>query len=221
MQFHRLERIIVARKPLEDLSEGSLPDEILSVEPAFDPHYHILLHREPLERITDDDYESAEGEALKDAMIQEKIFERIRAEEYRTSILEVDPTPEVLVGSLRGDLGRDAEFERISDDESEGARESERFAQESRDQFDERDESPESESADESPENEEHAADTANTGELEDASAELRWQQPREEFATRRGGRGRRRFGQRRLLMPQLIRKTRASHLKMFLRQHN
>jgi ribonuclease G len=175
------------------LAEETLTEEIFSAEPAFDPHVHILLHREPLERITDDDYESAEGEILKDAMIQEKIFERIRAEEYRTSILEVDPTPEVVVGSLRGELGRHSDFERISDDEPDAATESARFT-ERQDQSFESDESPESDSADESQENEEHTAETGNSGDLEDASAELRWQQPREEFATRRGGRGRRRF---------------------------
>jgi ribonuclease G len=77
---------------------------------------HILVHREPLERVMDDDTAVFEGEMLKDALIQERITERIHEEERRASLLELEPTPEVLVGSLRRSIASEQEFERISDD---------------------------------------------------------------------------------------------------------
>ncbi|MGH9769134.1 MAG: Rne/Rng family ribonuclease [Blastocatellia bacterium] len=77
---------------------------------------HILVHHEPLERITDDDLAAAEGEMLKDALVQERIVERIHADERRTSLLEVEPTPEVLVGSLHRSIASEPGFERVSDD---------------------------------------------------------------------------------------------------------
>src|SRR3989442_14734153 len=61
----------------------------------------------------------AEGELLKDAMVQERISGRIRAEEYSSTILEVEPTPEAAVGSLRESLRSASDFERISDDSDE------------------------------------------------------------------------------------------------------
>ncbi|MGH9751354.1 MAG: Rne/Rng family ribonuclease, partial [Blastocatellia bacterium] len=77
---------------------------------------YVIVHREPLERITDDDTAVAEGEMLKDAMLQARIAERIHEEERRASLLEVEPTPEVLVGSLRRSIASEQGFERISDD---------------------------------------------------------------------------------------------------------
>ena len=164
------------------------PDYLIEPEPIW------IVQREPLERISDDE-EAEEGEMLKDAILQEKITERIHAEEYRTSFLDLEPTPEVQVGSLRHEFSSD--FERISDDEanddlhitqspesgstSDATRESR--SQESAEQS-EAPSSPAEESSDESP--------------LEDASAELRSRPPLEEFATRRGGRGRRRSNFRR-----------------------
>ncbi|HKC85281.1 MAG TPA: Rne/Rng family ribonuclease, partial [Blastocatellia bacterium] len=64
----------------------------------------------------DDDTAVVEGEMLKDALIQTRITERIHEEERRASLLEVEPTPEVLVGSLRRSIASELGFERVSDD---------------------------------------------------------------------------------------------------------
>jgi ribonuclease G len=77
---------------------------------------YILVHHEPLERVTDEDSAATEGEMLKDAMMQERIAVRIHEEERRTSLLEVEPTPEVHVGSLPFSTAGQPGFERISDD---------------------------------------------------------------------------------------------------------
>jgi Rne/Rng family ribonuclease len=88
--------------------------EATKVEEELPPY--ILVHHEPLERIMDDDTAAAQGEMLKDALLQERITERIHEEERRGSLLEVEPTPEVLVGSLRRSIASEMGFERISDD---------------------------------------------------------------------------------------------------------
>ena len=211
-------------------------------EPAFAHTPLVLVQHEPLERITDDDLQAGmmEGDLLKDAIVQEKIAERIHAEEYRTSTLDVEPTPEVHVGSLRQSLNLASDFERVSDDpveaeietskaeaaeywgmaptdastsassrearkesategaaegkaSSEGAEEGEGHLpqphevhnqaphQTQADRFRLAPQSGEEPPAEETP--------------LEDASAQLRGPSRREEFATRRGGRGRRRQG--------------------------
>ncbi len=77
---------------------------------------YVIVHHEPLERITDDDTADFEGEMLKDAMVQERIVERIHEEERRTSLLELELTPEVHVGSLHRSIGGAPGFERVSDD---------------------------------------------------------------------------------------------------------
>lgn len=79
----------------------------------------VIVHHNPFERILDDeaDSEAVTGEMLKDAMMQERIAEQVRAEEFRTTVLEVEPTPEVKVGSLTGSLDLPAGFERIIDEE--------------------------------------------------------------------------------------------------------
>jgi ribonuclease G len=77
---------------------------------------YVIVHHEPLERVMDDDTAVVDGEMLKDALLQERITERIHEEERRASLLEVEPTPEVLVGSLRRSIASEAGFERISDD---------------------------------------------------------------------------------------------------------
>ncbi len=77
---------------------------------------YIIVHHEPLERITDDDIVATEGDMLKDAMVQERIVERIHEEERRTSLLELEPTPEVHVGSLHRSIGYETGFQRVSDD---------------------------------------------------------------------------------------------------------
>jgi Rne/Rng family ribonuclease len=77
---------------------------------------YVIVHHEPLERVMDDDAAVVEGEMLKDALLQTRITERIREEERRSSLLEVEPTPEVLVGSLRRSIASELGFERVSDD---------------------------------------------------------------------------------------------------------
>ncbi|MBP6823116.1 MAG: Rne/Rng family ribonuclease, partial [Acidobacteria bacterium] len=54
---------------------------------------------------------------LRDAMIQERISTRIHEDERRTSIIEVEPTPEIHVGGLQQTLTQASGFERISDGE--------------------------------------------------------------------------------------------------------
>lgn len=77
---------------------------------------YVLVHHEPMERVTDDDNSMDEGEMLKDAMVQERIVDRIHKDERRTSLIEVEPTPEVTVGSLSHSITYGSGFERISDD---------------------------------------------------------------------------------------------------------
>jgi ribonuclease G len=126
----------------------------------LEPEPVVVVHHEPMERIVD---EESEGDLLKDALVQERISESLRAEEFRTTILELEPTPEAFVGSLRSGI-QAGDFERISDGDEIYAK-----AAHSGGKPAEADDSP-----------------------LEDASAELRQSPPREDFATRRGGRGRR-----------------------------
>jgi ribonuclease G len=76
----------------------------------------VLVHHNPFERIVDDENEQSTGDLLKDALMQERIAGHFRAEEFRSSLLEVEPTPDVMVGSLANSLGRPAGFERISDE---------------------------------------------------------------------------------------------------------
>src|SRR5262249_9518268 len=77
---------------------------------------YVLVHHERLERVMDDETAVDEGEMLKDALLQTRITERIHEEERRSSLLEVEPTPEVLVGSLRRSIASELGFERVSDD---------------------------------------------------------------------------------------------------------
>lgn len=165
---------------------------------------HVIVHHEPLERITDDEAIDLDGEMLKDAILQERIRGRIQDEEIHESVLEVEPTPEVTVGSLAGMIEEGNGLERISDDsaekldpesmietvemaipvlasEADEADEVEEGVTEEVEvlQLDSLDESDESDPIE---------------GDLEDASAEIRQRGKRGEFAaTRRGGRGRRR----------------------------
>jgi Rne/Rng family ribonuclease len=102
--------------------------EELATEGEEEHPSYIIVHHEPLERITDDDTAVVEGEMLKDALLQERITERIHEEERRTSLLEVEPTPEVLVGSLHRSIATEPGFERVSDD-SEARADVERSAE--------------------------------------------------------------------------------------------
>ena len=166
---------------------------------AGDPGPIYLVHHEPLERITDEDMDALEGAMLKDAMLQEKITERIHAEEYRTSVLEVDPTPEVAVGSLHESFYLDSGFERVSDEPAGAGVEPMRPKVEAAEAAEDWPaaafgEVPAAEAPAEAKLAESPAEEAAvEEPPLEDASARLREPARREEFATRRGGRGRRR----------------------------
>ncbi len=91
-----------------------------------------------------------------------------RAEKAITKKLQVAPTPEVLVGSLAADVVTASDFEKVSDDE--GLETSSRQLSASA-----------------------AAIEAEASAPLEDASAEVRDNSSSSEFATRRGGRGRRR----------------------------
>lgn len=96
-------------------AEAPEAEEIAEDSVTEDTPY-VLVHHEPLERVTDDDVAAAEGEMLKDAMLQERITERIHQDERRASLIEVEPTPEVTVGSLSRAIADESGFERVSDD---------------------------------------------------------------------------------------------------------
>ena len=108
-----------ADEPAAPEVEGTTDGDVEEYAP------YVIVHHEALERITDDDTAATEGEMLKDAMLQERIGERIQEEERRTSLLELELTPEVHVGSLHRSIGSAPGFERVSDDaearEEEGA----------------------------------------------------------------------------------------------------
>src|SRR5262245_59668142 len=99
-----------------EVAEAVYASEEFTSGDVVDHPGYIIVHHEPLERITDDDTAVVEGEMLKDAMLQERITERIHEEERRTSLIEVEPTPEVLVGSLQRSISTEPGFERVSDD---------------------------------------------------------------------------------------------------------
>ncbi len=135
----------------------------------------VLSHHEPLERIIDDESGLVDGEMLKDAIMQDRISGRIHEEERRVSLVEVEPTPDVTVGSLQSNLPVGSELERISDDG-------------------ESDDSGTTALSEEIPVQAETIEESAGSEEpLEDAEAVVRQKPRRGEFATRRGGRGRRR----------------------------
>lgn len=146
----------------------------------------VISHHEPLERITDDEAGLVDGEMLKDAMMQDRISGRIHDEERKVSLVEVEPTPEVTVGSLQAQLPAATELERISDD-AENAALVETVAEVAG-----QDET--GELSEEIPVGAETIEEASAVEEpLEDAEAEVRQKPRRGEFATRRGGRGRRR----------------------------
>ncbi len=152
-----------AEEPVgEAIEEEDLPErhEVEGV-PVGSLSQVILAHHEPLERVVDEDGAAVEGDLLKDAMIQERISGRIHGEERVVSMVEVEPTPEVTVGSLHAGPSSSSGLERISDDADPLAVED--------------------------------PADPPVEESLEDGAAELRHQPDKAEFATRRGGRGRRR----------------------------
>lgn len=151
----------------------------------------VISHHEPLERITDD--ESTAGDMLRDAMIQERISGRIHDEERRVSLVEVEPTPEVTVGSLQPHLpGDQSELERISDD-AEGTVDNTTLVTEVVALSEEIPVSAEAVEDSADPDSVEEAETDPAVEDLPDGSAEIRQKPRRGQFATRRGGRGRRR----------------------------
>jgi ribonuclease G len=78
----------------------------------------------PFQRVTDEDVERDTGEMLKDAIIQEKIVDRVHEAEYRTPSSpqpEREPEPEWRVGSFRSQIEEDAGFQRVVDEANESA----------------------------------------------------------------------------------------------------
>jgi ribonuclease G len=73
-----------------------------------------LAPRSSFERVTDDDMARMAGELLKDAIVQEKIIERVHKSEYRST---PEPQPETRVGTLRSQLNKDSRFQRVHDEE--------------------------------------------------------------------------------------------------------
>lgn len=101
------------RRKRDDIVESIIVvDEVKGQKAAHTPY--ILVHHEPLERVTDDD---VEGDFLKDAMVQERILGRIHEEEFRAKILDLEPTPEVGVGSLRHTITHEDDVVRIVDED--------------------------------------------------------------------------------------------------------
>ena len=144
---------------------------------------------EPMERVNDDDLAptvSAKAAARREQLVLEK--------------LEVEPTPEIRVGALQTALQSNSDFERVSDDEAEPEPvkvESRRKSKaepvvvadpvEAVDSVEsETDVTDETASA-------ESVELTDEIAPITDAKASVRGKKTRAEFATRRGGRGRRR----------------------------
>lgn len=72
------------------------------------------------ERVTDEDISQDAGDLLKDAIVQEKIFEQVHNAEYQTGAVKTEPEPEWRVGSLRSVGDTDSGFHRVVDENSEG-----------------------------------------------------------------------------------------------------
>ncbi|MFM8393100.1 MAG: hypothetical protein ACKOB4_04160, partial [Acidobacteriota bacterium] len=180
-----LETARVEAEPADDREEGVLVGTLASL---------VISHHEPLERITDDESVAVDGEMLKDAMMQDRISGRIHNEERKVSLVEVEPTPEVTVGSLQAQLPAASELERISDD-SEAVEPSTPVSDESVETGTLSEEIPVLAETIEETTSESSAEEASAVVEepLEDAEAEVRQKPRRGQFATRRGGRGRRR----------------------------
>ncbi|HEX4949426.1 MAG TPA: Rne/Rng family ribonuclease [Blastocatellia bacterium] len=178
---------VFAETPLDtDTDSVETPAADITEEPAavpapvaqvFEPT-PLAEPGEPMERVNDDDLGPVSARAL------------AQPEELVLVKLEVEPTPEVHVGSLQTTLQGGEAFERISDDEAGAVTVEDSVAPApERLSFSTEEEVPSSDEI--------GTAATAEQGEylapLPDASAELREKKSRAEFATRRGGRGRRR----------------------------
>ena len=196
-------------KPVEVPVEGDDDDETAVRVGYLSPM--IIAHHEPLERVMDDEAALAAGDMLRDAMMQERISGRIHEEERQVSLVEVEPTPEVTVGSLKAQLAGQSELERVSDDSEPEASEvvspapvveaqstgGESVAETAPNLPEVVQEVVQEEAVTEeavaTPEVIEETVAESEEPPLADASAEVRQKPRRGEFATRRGGRGRRR----------------------------
>jgi Rne/Rng family ribonuclease len=166
---------------------------------------------ESFERITDEDLSSDAGDLLKDAMVQEKIIERVHQAEYATPPVVREPEPEWRVGSFRGTSDEDEGFQRVVDESAPSAKSNENSEPRSVSKTTEGEGGDEAavtpfrhigealpgwlrERLDAVGLNEAGDADRAGdeAGD-EDRDAGVRDRGPRAEFSQRRGGRGRRR----------------------------
>jgi ribonuclease G len=174
---------------------------------------------ENFQRITDDDMAGDAGDLLKDAIVQEKIIERVHKAEYATPPVVRQPEPEWRVGSFRA-IDEDEGFQRVVDEsapqasnpknieatsvsqatEGEAAEEgagtpfrhiSEALPGWLRERMDAVGFNQSSAVAEGEEAGEAGAADEDRDGKERDA--EVRDRTPRAEFSQRRGGRGRRR----------------------------
>jgi ribonuclease G len=76
----------------------------------------------PFQRVTDEDVTAEAGDLLKDAMVQEKIIDQVKSDEYATrqphhTRHRSEDLPETRVGSLRSQMSRDPNFQRVVDEE--------------------------------------------------------------------------------------------------------
>ncbi|HXG63459.1 MAG TPA: hypothetical protein VNO70_00025, partial [Blastocatellia bacterium] len=78
----------------------------------------------PLERITDEDREVEAGELLKDAILQEKIIEKVHEDEYKVQPVHAEPEPEWRVGSFRPQFSAESGFHRVVDEQEAAGPES-------------------------------------------------------------------------------------------------
>jgi len=77
--------------------------------------------RANFERVTDEDVAQDAGDLLKDAMVQEKIIERVHTSEFQTSSAQPEPEPEWRVGSLRSLADSGSSFQRVVDENADSA----------------------------------------------------------------------------------------------------
>jgi Rne/Rng family ribonuclease len=162
---------------------------------------------EEFHRITDEDMAMDAGDLLKDAILQEKFNEQVHKAEYSTSTFTPEPEPEWRVGSFRSQVEGSSDFQRVIDENAEGASEPESAGRAS--QRDESSITPFRHISEALPGgllDKMQAGDASEIGEVSgiisggdasadqgDRDAEVRDKGNRSEFAVRRGGRGRRR----------------------------
>ncbi len=73
------------------------------------------------ERVTDEDIAQDAGDLLKDAIVQERIFEQIHTAEFETSSFQPEPESEWRVGTLRSLDESGSSFQRVVDESAEAA----------------------------------------------------------------------------------------------------